>query len=321
MTSAVSKTLPAGSSRQQTQSEHDKERRHINLMQNLQATEFLLPVMVVLLVVTLIPFLESFVYSLTNYDGYDFSAAKFIGLENYARVFTDPTLLSGLGFTLFYAVMNTLVTTIIALPLAVVLNKKFWGHNFARSLFFFLSVPAMALLGLVWQFIVSPLPTGAVNQFLAKFGAGPVPFLSDPNWARACVIFIAVWASVGWHATFYLAYLQAIPQDIYEQASVDGANGWEQFIHITLPEMVPAIGTSVFMLLTSGLKVYDLPYTLTGGGPGHATYTVTQSIIVTGIGSNRYGLGSALGVIFFLACVILVALQQGVTALIEKRMS
>ena len=153
------------------------------------------------------------------------------------------------------------------------------------------------------------------------FHVGPVPFLSDPNWAKACIIFIAVWASMGWHATLYLAYLQAIPADLYEQAQVDGANGWQQFVHITLPQMTPAISISVFMLLTSSLKVYDLPFTLTGGGPGYATYTVTQSIITTGIGSSRYGLGSALGVVFFICCIVLVALQQVITNLIERKLA
>lgn len=303
------------------QAAHDRAKRRNNLRENLQAGEFLLPVILIFVIITIIPFLESFVFSLTDYSGYDFSTAKFIGFSNYATMFRDPTIMAGLGFTLLYAVLTTLIVTVIALPLAVVLNKKFWGHNFARSVFFFLSIPSMALLGLVWQFIVSPLPSGAVNQFLSHFGVKAVPWLSNPDLARTCVIFIAVWATIGWHATLYIAYLQAIPQDLYEQASVDGANGWEQFVHITLPQMTPAIGVSVFMLLTSGLKVYDLPYTLNGGGPGHATQTVTQSIIVTGIGSNRYGLGSALGVVFFLCCLILVAVQQVATRAIEKRMS
>ncbi len=302
------------------QAAHDRA-KGATICARISRSEFLLPVILIAIAITIIPFLESFVFSLTDYSGYDFSTAKFIGFQNYVTMFRDPTIMAGLGFTLLYAVLTTLIVTIIALPLAVVLNKKFRGHNFARSVFFFLSIPSMALLGLVWQFIVSPLPSGAVNQFLSHFGVKAIPWLSNPDLARTCVIFIAVWATIGWHATLYIAYLQAIPQDLYEQASVDGANGWEQFVHITLPQMTPAIGVSVFMLLTSGLKVYDLPYTLNGGGPGHATQTVTQSIIVTGIGSNRYGLGSALGVVFFLCCLILVAVQQVATRAIEKRMS
>ena len=290
-------------------------------MEDFASARFLLPIMVVFIVVILIPFLQSLVFSSTDYSGYNFADAKFVGFANYVQCFKDPTLLAGLGFTLLYTVATTVLITVIALPLAVVLNRKFFGRNFARSLFFFFSVPSMAVLGLVWQYIFSPLKSGVVNTLLAKIGFDAIPWLSNSELAKFCVIFVAVWAQIGWHATLYLAYLQAIPADIYEQAAVDGANRRQQFFNITLPQMVPAMGVSIFMLLTGGLKVYDLPYGLTSGGPGYSTYSVTQSIILTGIGSSRYGLGSALGVIFFICCALLVALQQVITNLVEKRLS
>ncbi|MBI0086751.1 MULTISPECIES: carbohydrate ABC transporter permease [Bifidobacterium] len=300
---------------------HRRERKKRNLADNLVSLRFLLPLLAVYIVIILIPFFQSLVFSFTDYGGYDFALAKFVGLANYRMIFQDQTLLAGLGFTLVYTVLTTAFTTVLALPLAVILNRQFFGRNFARSLFFFLSVPSMVVLGLVWQYIFSPLGNGAVNMVLGKMGIDPVPWLSDSKLACFCIIFIAVWAQTGWHATLYLAYLQAVPADLYEQASVDGASGFQQFVHVTLPQMVPAISVSVFMLLTGGLKVYDLPFALTGGGPGNATYTVTQSIIVTGIGSGRYGVGSALGVLFFICCLLLVALQQLLSRLFEKRLS
>lgn len=300
---------------------HKRARKRRSLAENIVSFRFLFPLLAVYIVIILIPFFQSLVFSFTDYSGYDFSLAKFVGLANYRMIFLDQTLLAGLGFTLLYTVITTACITVIALPLAVVLNKHFIGRNFARSVFFFLSVPSMVVLGLVWQYIFSPLSNGAVNILLGKIGIAPVPWLSDAGLARFCVMFIAVWAQVGWHATLYLAYLQAVPADLYEQASVDGASSLQKFVHITLPQMLPAIGISVFMLLTGGLKVYDLPFALTGGGPGNATYTVTQSIIVTGIGSGRYGVGSALGVLFFLCCLVLVALQQILTNVFEKRLS
>ena len=137
--------------------------------------------------------------------------------------------------------------------------------------------------------------------------------------ARFCVIFIAVWAQVGWHATLYLAYLQSIPSDLYEQAAVDGANSRQQFFHITLPQLVPGVGVSTFLLLSGGLKVYDLPFTMTKGGPGFSTNTVTQSIIVQGISQGQYGVGSALAVMFTAVTAVVVFIQMGVTSLISKR--
>ena len=113
--------------------------------------------MVVFIVVILIPFLQSLVFSFTDYSGYNFRGREVRGFANYVQCFKDPTLLAGLGFTLLYTVATTVLITVIALPLAVVLNRKFFGRNFARSLFFFFSVPSMAVLGLVWQYIFSPL--------------------------------------------------------------------------------------------------------------------------------------------------------------------
>ena len=112
---------------------------------------------------------------------------------------------------------------------------------------------------------------------------------------------VAVWAGAGWHAILYLAYLQSIPVEYNEVAKIDGASPVRQFFHITLPLLTPAIVVSQFLLMTDGLKVYDLPFTLTGGGPGFATRTITQSIITSGVAQGRYGLASALAVMFTIA--------------------
>ncbi|WP_423220499.1 carbohydrate ABC transporter permease [Bifidobacterium imperatoris] len=279
---------------------------------------FLLPILLVFSVLTIAPLAQSFVYSLTDYNGYS-DNFNFIGLDNYITVFLDASLLSSLGFTLLYAFSVTLIVTCLAIPLAVTLNKAMWGRSFARSLFFFLGVPAQAIIGLIWQYIFSPLDSGVANRILKSLGMTTIQWLSEDNWARFCVIFVAVWMQVGWHATLYLAYLQTIPADLYEQARVDGANNRQQFIHITLPQLTGGIVTSMFLLMTSALKIYDLPFTLTGGGPGYATNTLTQSIILRGIGQSDYGLGSALSTLFTVACIIVIAIQMGISNAVSRR--
>ena len=134
--------------------------------------------MVVFIVVILIPFLQSLVFSFTDYSGYNFADAKFVGFANYVQCFKDPTLLAGLGFTLLYTVATTVLITVIALPLAVVLNRKFFGRNFSRSLFFFFSVPSMAVLGLVWQYIFSPLKSGSRRNRMPVAWANPLAVAS-----------------------------------------------------------------------------------------------------------------------------------------------
>ena len=295
-----------------------KRRRMKGLRDDLTSFWFLLPILAVFVVLFLVPLVQTLMFSFTDFNGYSMNM-NWVGLDNYKKVFSDSSTLQGLGFTILYAIVVMVGVTVIAIPLAVVLNRKFIGRNFVRSLFFFFSVPSLAIMGMVWKYIFSPMKTGVVNSVLSIFGVDPIPWLSNSKLAQFCVIFIAIWAQIGWHATLYLAFLQAIPADLYEQATVDGANKFQQFVHITLPQLMPGIVTSTFLLMSGGLKVYDLPFTMTKGGPGYSTYTVTQSIIQQGIGQSQYGIGSALAVLFFIATGVVVFLQMGISNLISRR--
>lgn len=270
---------------------------------------FLVPTIVVFVVLFAVPLAQTAYYSFTDFTGYS-TDVNFVGLENYAVIMRDPSMLSGLVFTLLFAVATTLLVTAIAIPLAVFLNERFFGQGFVRSMLFFPAIPSMAVLGLVWGYILAPIQSGAVNTLLDRFfGIGPIPWLADDSLARLSVILVGVWAVAGWHAVLYLAYLQSIPPELHEVATIDGASALQRFRHITLPLLTPGIVVSQFLLITGGLKVYDLPLTLTNGGPGFATYTITQSIIQNGVGQGRYGLASALAVLFTLA-VGVVAIGQ-----------
>lgn len=282
---------------------------------------FLIPIGIVFVVLFLIPLAQTFYYSFTDASGYS-NRMQFIGFTNYQRILTDPTMLAGLTFTVLYTLATTILITVVAIPLAVALNRRFFARNFVRSLFFFPAIPSLAILGLVWGYILSPLASGALNSLLGSmFSIGPFPWLSSDALARASVIGVALWSSAGWHAVIYLAYLQSIPADYYESATVDGASPRQQFFQITLPLLTPAVVISQFLLLTSGLRVYDLPITLTKGGPGYATTTITQSIITNGVAQGRYGLASALSVLFTVAVTVLVIVQLIVSRRLEGRVS
>ncbi len=281
---------------------------------------FTLPVIIVFVVLFAIPLAYSFYYSLTDFNGYS-AEANFVGFENYVTIWRDSSMLSALGFTLIFTVGTTAAITVLAIPLALILNQKFFGRNLVRSVFFFPSVVSVAILGLVWGFILAPLGTGVINSIIGWFGAQPVAWLAEPDLARISVIAVAVWSGTGWHAVLYLAYLQAIPGEYYEAASIDGATRWQQFRYMTLPLLLPAITVSQLLLLTGGLKVYDLPYTLTSGGPGFATRTLTQSIIENGIAQGEVGKASALSVVFFLAVGLVIVAQLGLSRRLEARFS
>jgi raffinose/stachyose/melibiose transport system permease protein len=282
---------------------------------------FTMPVLALLVLLLVYPMLQSLFWSFTDFDGYSLDY-DFIGLANYANVFQQSTLLDGLVFTLLFTVATTVIITALAIPLALVLNQKFIGRDFTRSIFFFPAVPSIALFGLVWGFILNPLGSGALNGVLdALFGIGPLPWLSDETLARVSVIIVAVWSGMGWHAILYLAYLQSIPTDFYEAAGLDGATRLQQFRYLTLPMLAPAVTVSTLLLVTGGFKVYELPLTLTNGGPGTATYTITQAIITGGVGQGRYGQASALSVVFMLAVALVVLLQLYLSRRVERNLA
>jgi multiple sugar transport system permease protein/raffinose/stachyose/melibiose transport system permease protein len=296
-----------------------RRRPGLTRWRDITATQlFLVPIVVVFIVLFVIPLAKTFYWSLTDFTGYSLNPS-FVGLKNYRIILADPSMLAGLTFTLLFTFGTTILITVIAIPLAVMLNQRFFARNAVRSVVFFPAIPSMAILGLVWTYILSPLESGVLNSALGHLGIGPLPWLADNTLARLSVIVVAVWAGAGWHAILYLAYLQSIPVEYAEVAKIDGASPVRQFFHITLPLLTPAVVVSQFLLITNGLKVYDLPFTLTGGGPGFATRTITQSIITSGVGQGRYGLASALAVMFTIAVGIFALAQIVISRTVERR--
>ncbi len=293
---------------------HDRRGRsrlpRIARSEALRTRLFLVPVAVVAGALFAYPFARDVYLSFTNYNGY--SSSKFVGLANYTALFSQSAVSTGLAFTLLYAAGTTVLVTVIAIPLAVMLNKRFAGRNVVRAALFFPAIPSVLILGLVWAYILAPISSGAINSLIGHlFGVGPVPWLSSNLLARLSVIGVGVWSQAGWHAVLYLAYLQSVPAEYYEAAEVDGATFWAKFLHITLPQLAPAMTVSCVLLLTNGLNVYALPLALTGGGPGYDTYTVTQNIIQLGVSGDsiEYGQASALAVVFLLLIVGLLIAQ------------
>jgi len=295
-------------------------KRHSNLTHSKGSWPFAFPILIVFVFMLLIPLVQSIWYSFTDRNTFT-GSANFVGLDNYVRIFNEPAMIQGITFTLIFTIATTILITVLSIPLALVLNKKFAGRAFVRTAFFFPAVPSAAVLGLVWGFILNPLSSGAFNQVLGWLGAGPIPWLANPSWARISIILVALWGATGWHSILYLSFLQSIPKEYYEAASVDGATGWKAFRHITLPLLTPCIAISTLLLVTGGLRVFDMPFTLTGGGPGFATRTITHSLIQSGIQRGEIGAASALGVIFFLVTGVILFIQLVVNKRLEARNS
>jgi len=292
----------------------------MKLLRSFQFQVFLLPILIFYTTFTIYPLVKSFFFSLTNFNGYS-KEYDFVGIANYLKIFKDAAIVSGISYTLLFAISTTILTTLMAIVLALVLDRNFYTKNIHRAVFFFPSIPSGLILAYVWGFILSPIGSGVFNNILHQlFGASPLPWLSDPTLAKLSTIFVAVWAGAGWHAVLYLAFLQGIPKDYYEAASIDGATRLQQIRHITLPLLAPAMTISVMLLLTSGLKVFEIPFALTKGGPGFETHTITQVIVLRGISEVQFGLASAMSIVFFLIVLALTYFQVTVMQRREEKM-
>lgn len=258
--------------------------------------------------ILIVPVVLSFAYSFTDWDGYS-KDISFIGLKNYGKIFGSEAMRSALKNSFIFCFFNVLLITVLAVPLSLLFNMKFKIRNFVRSAFFFTSVPSVLIIGYVFQLFFGPTANGVINSVLGKFGMEPVRWLSEGVLPMVCVIAANVWRLTGWHACIYLARLQGISDEYYEAARIDGASRWKAFRYVTFPLLAPAMTISTMLIIVDGLKIYALPYSLTGGGPGYRTTFMTQLIVNTGISEKLVGRSSAMAVVFFFV-VLLVAVVQ-----------
>lgn len=265
---------------------------------------FTLPAVILVSATIYIPFILSGYYSLTKWNGIS-KQPEFIGFQNFVTIFTDASsnFLNSILFTTKYTVVFIIFANIFALALAVALTQKFKLANVMRGVFFIPYIMSMTIVGFIWKFIFSQ---GFAKLFeMTGWSWLNLSWLGNPNLAFYSVAFVGIWQSVGFYIVLYIAGLQAIPSDVLEAATVDGATGLRKFFSVTFPMLWPSVTTCVFMSLTNSLKVFDIILALTQGGPGKATSSVTLEIYREAFQNNNYGLGSAESIVYFLFVLIL----------------
>ena len=275
---------------------------------------FILPAFIVYLLFSIVPFLYTFYYSFTDYTDMNPVNLSFVGLKNYIKVFNTPLMMTAIKNSVIYAIMLTSLQTILALPLAVLLDKKLKTRNLLRAVFFFPAVFSSLIIGYLWNFIMSSSDYGLINNLLHQLGFGTFNFFTA-NRALFSVILTQAWQWTGWAMVIYLANLQSISPDLYETADIDGAGGIKKFFYVTLPLMCPSVKIIVVTGLIGGMKVFDIIYSMTSGGPGNATETVMTVMMKKGISDGFYSTGSAFGVCFF---AIVLVISAVVTKLMGK---
>jgi multiple sugar transport system permease protein len=224
----------------------------------------------------------------------------------------DPVFMKSLGNNIFFAFVVIPLQSVIGLLLALLVNQKLAGINFFRTVYFSPVVTSMVVVSIVWRFLYD-LNHGMINQFLGNFALGPVNWLGDPNVAMWSIIMMSVWQGAGFQMILFLAGLQGIPEQLYEAASIDGANTWQQFRFITIPSLR---NTMVFIFITITIAAFQLftqVFVMTNGGPDDATSTVTFHMVRTGFREQDLAYASTISVVFFLIILAINFVQRRLT--------
>ncbi|WP_069998315.1 carbohydrate ABC transporter permease [Cellulosilyticum sp. I15G10I2] len=272
---------------------------------------FIWPALIIYGLLCILPGIIGIYYSFTDWSSYS-DQINFIGLENYKYIFTSNQAYTKYIFnTLMFTVVSNIVKIIPALFLALMLKEGLRGQNFYRGVLYFPSVLPYLVIGLLFRSMLHPT-TGVVNQTLRLLSMDFMAqqWLTDPKWVWGSIFAVDAWRGIGYVMTIFIAGLQAIPESYYEAAKIDGAGYFALLRHITLPMLVPAITINVVFGLTYGLKVFDIIYVLTNGGPGRMTEVVATGIFKE-FSDGTYGVGSALSSILFVFMAVIGILIVG----------
>ncbi|WP_405748600.1 sugar ABC transporter permease [Streptomyces sp. NBC_00144] len=277
------------------------------------------PALAAVVAFILIPVVVAGRLSLTDWDGFS-DSYKSLGLDNYVQLFHDPGVANAAYVTLVIAVVGTLACNVLGLGLAVMLNGEGRAKAVLRGLFFYPHVLGAVIIGFLWSAILSS--EGAVNTLLTAAHHSKIPFLSDPQWALAAVVFVVVWSTFGVNVVLYLAGLQTIPESLLEAARIDGASRWQTFRQVVLPMLAPTVTINVVLVLVQLLRVYDLVLAMTDGGPAGHTQTYAYLVLSESFLNGKIGYASAQSIVLMIVitvlAVVIVALRQRSEKAVEQ---
>ncbi|CAH1223906.1 Melibiose/raffinose/stachyose import permease protein MelD [Paenibacillus plantiphilus] len=278
----------------------------------MQQTLFVGPGLLFFSVIVIVPFLLGFYYSFTNWDGLDLDRAKWTGMDNLNRIFTnDEKFWDSLWFTLKFTVITVIATNVLAFLLALVLARPLKSRKVLRTVFFMPNVIGGIFLGFIWQFIF----TKGFYTIGEKTGWGffELPWLGTPDTAFWGLIIVFVWQTAGYMMVIYIAAFAGLPKDLIEAAKIDGAGYGQLLKSIMIPMVMPAITICLFLTISNAFKMFDLNLTLTKGGPGTSTQSLAYNIYTEALINNKYGLGTAKAMLFFFAVSLITVTQVWLT--------
>ena len=250
-------------------------------------------------------------YSFTSWNGVS-SAVEWVGIENYTKIFSnDPAFYESFKFTTKFMLAAVIISNLIGFSFALLLNAALKTRNILRTVFFIPNVIGGLLLGFIWQFIfVKGFASLGNMTDLAFF---KMPWLGDEKTAFWGIVIVFAWQISGYMMVIYVAALQGVDNSLLEAAKIDGASGWAVLTKIIIPLILPAFTICFFLTISMAFKIFDLNISLTGGGPFNSTQSVAINIYQEAFQNNRYGLGTAKSIIFFVVVAVFTTFQVMLT--------
>ncbi len=268
-----------------------------------------IPVLALFFCFNTLPLIKGLMYSFTNFRG--FGSYEWVGMRNYADLFTDARVGKSYLFTFKFALLATVVTNVIALLIALGLNGKIRAKSALRGVYF---IPRI-LGGLVVGYIF-----GYIFTYILPAITGGSSMLSNTGTAWIAIAIVAAWQSIAQTTLIYISGLQTVPEDVYEAGAIDGATGWKSFKNLTFPLIIPFFSINMVLSMKDFLMVFDQIMALTKGGPAQSTESISFLIYNNGMGGGQFGFQSANAVIFFIVIVTISVLQLNITGKKEEQL-
>ena len=276
---------------------------------------FVAPAVILLIAFLVVPMIYTVYFSGFKYQIMRPDAMKFIGFENYQKLFSDKNFWLALKNTVYFTVIVVPCQCVLALALALLVSKKFRGVAVFRTMYFAPQLTSMVVISVLWSVLYNANPnTGLINSILVSLGMSPIKFLSDASTAMNSIIFMSAWQGAGYQMMIFLAGLQGIPRDQYEAASVDGATKFKQFLYITIPGLKGTIKYVIMITMIQAMKLFTQPYIMTQGEPKNSTKTLVYYIYTQGFQKGNFGYACSIAAVFFVIVVCMSMAMKKVTA-------
>ncbi|MDF2589710.1 MAG: binding-protein-dependent transport system inner rane component [Anaerocolumna sp.] len=272
---------------------------------------FVLPLVFIFTTVVIIPFIIGIGYSFFSWDGMPLNEKIFVGFDNFIRLVSDKRFLISAGHTTLFTIFAIITINVLGLGFALLVTGKLRVRNVARTMLFMPYLIGGLILGFIWKFIFSDVFSNLGDQI----GLKNVFFnwLLNPKFSLVALIIVATWQMAGYIMIIYITGIQAIPEDVIEAASVDGAGFWQTFLRIKFPLIMPSFTICLFLTLSNCFKIYDVNFSLTGGGPSNATEMFAMNIYNEIFSLNNYGYGQAKAIVFFIVVAVVTLIQVSIT--------